>query len=83
MRSHALAPLSKIKFKKRKFEWTEVEQDASNKIKRIVARDTLLNYPNFNEIFKFHTDARSFQLGSVITQKGQPIAFYSRKLTDE
>ena len=49
---------------------------------RIVARDTLLNYPDFNEIFKIHTDASTFQLGAVIIQKCKPIAFYSRKLTD-
>ena len=47
-----------------------------------MARDTLLTYPDFNETFKIHTDASAFQLGAVIIQKGKPIAFYSRKLTD-
>ena len=47
-----------------------------------MARDTLLAYPDFNEEFKVHTDARKFQLGSVISQKGKPISLYSIKLTD-
>ena len=32
--------------------------------------DTLLTYPGFNETFKIHTDASAFQLGAVISQKG-------------
>ena len=47
-----------------------------------MARDTLLTYPGFNETFKIHTNASAFQLGAVLIQKGKPIDFYSRKLTD-
>ena len=47
-----------------------------------MARDTLLTYLDFNETFKMHTNASAFQLGAVIIQKGKPIPFYSRKLTD-
>ena len=47
-----------------------------------MARNTLLTYPDFNEDFKIHTDASDFKLGSVILQKGKPIAFYSRKRTE-
>ena len=61
----------------------QVKQDAFKKIKRIVARDTLLTYPDFNGIFKIHTDASAFRLGAVIFQKGKPIDLFSRKLTDE
>ena len=45
-------------------------------------RDTLLNYPDFNETFKIHTNASAFQLGAFISQKDKPIDFYSGKLTD-
>ena len=60
---------------------TNVEQDAFIEIKRIMARDTLSTYPGFNKTFKIHTDVSAFQLGVVISQKGKPIAFYSRKIT--
>ena len=49
---------------------------------RILARDNSLTYPYLNEKFKIHTNASVFQLGAVVRQKGELIAFYSRKLTD-
>ena len=60
----------------------KVKQYDFNKIKRTVARNNLLTYPDFNEPFKINTYASTFQLGVVITQKGKHISLYSRKLTD-
>ena len=47
---------------------------------RILSRETLLAYPNFNKPFEISTDASHLQLRAVISQNGKPIAFYSRKL---
>ena len=58
-------PLTKRTTIKVNFKWTKIEQDAFNEIKRIVDRDTLLTYPDFNEYFKIHTDNRKFQSGAV------------------
>ena len=74
-RSHLLAPLTRLTSIKQIFKWTRVEQDVFEKIKRMVERDTLLTYPYFIETFKIHTDAISFQLGAVMSQKDKPIAF--------
>ena len=63
-----------------KFEWTDVEQMAFDKIKQIVGQETLLSYPDFKLPFKIHTDASHTQLGAVISQNNKPIALYSRKL---
>ena len=60
-RSHTLVSLPKITFNKRKFKWTKVEKYIFDEIKRIVARDTLLTYPDFNEAFKIHNDVSTFQ----------------------
>ena len=49
-------------------------------MKKIVSRAVTLAYPDFNKPFVIYTDASDFQLGSVITQEGKPLAFYSRKL---
>ena len=79
-RSDILAPLATLTSKQTKWNWTEQHQQAFDTIKRIVSQETLLRHPNFNEDFEIHTDASKSQLGAVISQKGKPIAFYSRKL---
>ena len=63
-----------------KFEWTNVEQMAFDKIKLIVGCETLLSYPDYNLPFEIHTDASHTQLGVVISQNNKSIAFHSRKL---
>ena len=49
-------------------------------MKKLIAKETLLTYPDFNLPFDIHTDASKLQLGACISQNGKPIAFYSRKL---
>ena len=80
-RSHTLAPLTRLTSVKWRFKWTQVKQDTFDEIKRIVARDTLLTYTYFNETFKIHTNAISFQSGVVISHKDKTIVFCSKKLT--
>ena len=58
-----------------------MEQKVSDEIKRTVARDTLLAYPDFNKHFYICTDASDHKLGAVIIQEGKPIALYSHKWT--
>ena len=60
----------------------KIEEYAFDKIKRTVARNTLLMYPYFNKAFKIYTDDSALKLGEVISHKVKPIALYSRKLTD-
>ena len=67
---------------KRNFKWAKIEQYAFDKIKRIVARDTLLIDLDFNESFKIRTNAINFQLEYFIRQKGKPIYLYSRNITE-
>ena len=79
-RSDILTPLSSMTSKQAKWNWDRKCQQAFDSIKKIVSRETLLSYPNFNKPFEIHTDASKLQLGAVISQEGKPIAFYSRKL---
>ena len=79
-RSHILAPLTSLSGKTVKWNWSKECQEAFEAIKRSIARETLLNFPDFNKEFHIYTDASDYQLGSVIMQEDKPLAFYSRKL---
>ena len=60
--SHTLATLTKIMPNKRNFKWNKIEQYALDEIKRIMARNILLTYPDFNKALKIHANDRNFQL---------------------
>jgi hypothetical protein len=85
-RSEILLPISELTKGSKKGPlspgaWTEECEAAFKKMKRLIARETILAYPDFNKKFTIYTDASDFQLGAVIMQEGKPLAFYSRKLT--
>ena len=81
-RSHILAPLTDLVGKgKKKIKWNLEHQKAFEDMKRVMAKETILNYPKFDQCFDIHTDASDRQLGAVISQDGKPLAFYSRKLS--
>ena len=46
----------------------------------MIGREVLLAYPDFTAPFEIHTEASKLQIGAVISQKGKPIFFYSRKM---
>ena len=75
-RSEILAPLTSLTSVKKKWKWEKEHQEAFDKMKRVVAREVKLSYPNFNKEFEVHTDASDKQLGAVISQELKPIAFY-------
>jgi putative transposase len=56
-RSETLAPLTRLTSKDVPFQWTDVEQQAFDKMKAIVCHKVLLSYPDFNKPFHIHTDA--------------------------
>ena len=80
--SHALAPLVALTSKTNKWVWTDKHQKEFDLAKVVIARETMLAYPDFSKPFVIHTDASHYQLGAVISQDDKPIAFYSRKLND-
>jgi hypothetical protein len=81
-RSHILTPLHNLQKKDVKWKWGPEEQRAFDNIKRVMSKETLLHFPDFNQPFEIHTDASLRQIGAVISQNNKPIAFYSRKLRD-
>ena len=82
-RSHLVTPLTELTKKTSKtFKWETKHQEAFDSLKRELARQVILAYPDFTKTFEIYTDASKYQIGAVITQENKPIAFYSRKLTD-
>jgi hypothetical protein len=80
--SHLLTPLTALTKKNVKFKWTKEHQQAFDLLKNSLAREVVLAYPDFTVPFEIYTHASKYQIGSIITQKDKPLAFYSRKLTD-
>ena len=76
-RSGLLAPLAALSSKNFKYDWKDEHQKCFDAIKRVIGRELLLAYPDFNAAFEIHTDASKLQIGAVISQKGKPITFYS------
>ena len=70
-RSNLLQSLTVLTSTQETFKWTDVKQQALDKSRQVVARDTLLIYLYFNDIFDIHTNASGFQLGAVIIQSGK------------
>jgi hypothetical protein len=92
-RSEMLAPLSdlvgecgetkttrKNKMKK-PWQWDSIHQEAFDNVKKTIAKEVVLAYPDSAKPFDIYTDASTKQLGAVITQDNRPIAFFSRKLS--
>uniref|UniRef100_A0A803LYG3 Reverse transcriptase/retrotransposon-derived protein RNase H-like domain-containing protein n=1 Tax=Chenopodium quinoa TaxID=63459 RepID=A0A803LYG3_CHEQI len=65
--------------KDRRWEWSEKQQKAFQKLKDSVVKELVLALPNPNKPFEVETDASDFALGGVLLQDGHPIAFESRK----
>ena len=64
------------------FIWTDIEQNALDGIKIIVASNNLLEYLSFNEIFYMHEYERNIQLVVVINKRIKTFMLYIQKLDD-
>jgi hypothetical protein len=77
-----LAPLTSLCGKNMKFVWQQVHQEAFQKTKKVMTKETMLPYPEFDEPFVIHTNASTKQIGGVISQNNKPLGFFSKKLTE-
>jgi hypothetical protein len=75
-RNDLIATLTSLTSKNVKFEWMDEHQHAFENVKKIIYREVMLIYPDFNKTFHIYTDASDTQLGYVITQDDKPIALY-------
>jgi hypothetical protein len=67
-----------------KFIWTRTEQEAFDKLKKMLAEAPMLSHPNYDFPFEIHTDASGIGLGAVLNQvinkQERVIQFISRTL---
>ena len=63
--------------------WTPVCQKAFEELKRVVADDVTLRFPDYSLPFRVEvmSDASLLGTGAVLLQEGRPIAFTSKKFT--
>ena len=78
--SELLAPLTALTSKNVKYDWEDKHQNCFDAIKSVVGLELLLAQPDLDAPFGIHTDSSKPPNGAVISQKGKPIAFYSRKI---
>ena len=62
--------------------WTEEAITAFESIKKMIADDAILHYPNFGKEFELHTDSSNYQMGTGTSQGGRPVVHWFKKLTD-
>jgi hypothetical protein len=70
-RSHLLAPFTSLLAglsgnKKAPIQWNDELERCFNEVKKVIAEQTLLVYPNHNEVFEVYCDASDFALGCAI-----------------
>ena len=60
------------------FEWSLTSQAAFDALKSAVTTTPVLALPNFAEPFVVETNASGIAMGAVLTQRGHPLAYFSK-----
>ena len=66
-KTHLLAPLSSLTSVKVNWKWTDDHQEAFEQMRALIAKETLLTFPDFSKEFEIHTGAGKLQLGACIS----------------
>ena len=62
------------------FQWSNAACQTFRESKVRMTKAPVLRYPDFTNVFKVACDASGVGIGGVLSQEGQPIAFFSEKL---
>ena len=87
--SRVALPLSELAKEKVKFTWGSDQEESFQKLKRIVTSDQVLVLPDYDKQFIVTTDASGFAVGASLqqmddeTKRLRPIAFFSKKLSEQ
>ena len=72
------APLTKLIRKGVPFVWTEKQQEAFEKLKKVLTEAPVLIQPESGKDFTVYSDASHMGLGCVLMQEGKVVAYASR-----
>lgn len=81
-------PLTKLTGSKREFTWHEEQQVAYEALKRLIAEDVMLMFPDVTKPYNVTTDASDYAIGAVLSQTDEesklerPILFISKSLDE-
>lgn len=78
--SSVAAPLTSVIKKNVGFIWEEAHEKAFQALKEILTHAPVLVLPDFNNTFEVECDASGIGIGTVLTQGGRPLAYFSEKL---
>jgi len=63
-------------------KWTAKAHYAFEDVKNELTQAPVRALPCFDKVFEIECDASAVGIGGVLTQEGQPLAFFSDKLCD-
>jgi len=76
-----ITPMTEV-IKGTSFTWNLKAQSAFEEVKKRLTQAPMLALPCLQKVFKIERDASGVGIGGVITQEGNPLAFFSEKLCD-
>ena len=79
--SDAMEPLRQLTHEGVNFKWGDEQERALQAVKSLVTQSPILGYYNPKEELVLQADASNKGLGAALLQKGRPIAYKSRALT--
>ena len=79
--SEVSTPLRELTTERAEFTWASQHDEAFATIQQLVIQHPVLKFYNIEEEVTIQTDARDKDLGAVLLQNGQPVAFASRTLS--
>ncbi len=63
-------------------EWEKACNETFETLKGILVKGPVLKLPDFDKEFEIHSNTSNFAIGGVLVQKGRPVAFESKKLSE-